>query len=607
MPNDITRVFVPFADVRKSTIKGADGKDIEVRILKGPMTDESLDLDQQIVDFEWARKAAEAWHSRWGNIREQHTPNAIGRSVEIDVQEASKSIDLTGKVVDPLACVKVDEEILQGWSVGIKGARTVKDAAAPNGRIVGGEIVEVSLVDHPANENCKVALVKSAKTGKLENAEQEVLEKTAAGELQKVAKGATIRVDPDGTVTAWSEPETAEAEPEKGAEADLEKRSYTDKQRAAMAKKGQAIPVKNDQGEVVSGRYPIADEEDLKNAISAFGRAKDSDAGKVKAYIKRRAKALGATDALPDDWKAVTGDVTKDAEDLDEHADSLNSAATAIRAVLVEEASENEPGDPYQLQYLVNALCQLEYFANSEAYEMSSVYLAVAPDIAKAVEAGDRQRALDLIKTAYTATDLVLKRAGVEITKAAAAPSKETTVEPETTKADNNHAHMHTHEGGTEFEYQHDHGHTHDSDSAHAEGEDGDHRHDHSTAKAAETDKPAETTDKTAATTAETDKQAAVLPDAMKAAISEAVTKAVDDRVKPLQETVEKMAKQAAPGGPLLTSHLLRAPDEVKGQIVADRVKQAMSLVDHPDAFVRQAAASFLKEAGALPESTTQQ
>ena len=47
--------------------------------------------------------------------------------------------------------------------------------------------------------------------------------------------------------------------------------------------------------------FPIETVQDLKNAIRAFGRAKNK--AKVKAHIIARAKALGATSLLPDDWK----------------------------------------------------------------------------------------------------------------------------------------------------------------------------------------------------------------------------------------------------------------------------------------------------------------
>lgn len=46
--------------------------------------------------------------------------------------------------------------------------------------------------------------------------------------------------------------------------------------------------------------YPIPDVEHLKKAVQAYGRAKNKD--KVKRHIISRAKELGATDLLPDDW-----------------------------------------------------------------------------------------------------------------------------------------------------------------------------------------------------------------------------------------------------------------------------------------------------------------
>jgi hypothetical protein len=48
------------------------------------------------------------------------------------------------------------------------------------------------------------------------------------------------------------------------------------------------------------GSYPIRNKEDLKRAVKAFGRAKDK--AKTKKHIKKRARALKATDLLPDTW-----------------------------------------------------------------------------------------------------------------------------------------------------------------------------------------------------------------------------------------------------------------------------------------------------------------
>ncbi len=57
------------------------------------------------------------------------------------------------------------------------------------------------------------------------------------------------------------------------------------------------------------GSYPIDNEKDLRNAIHAFGRAKDQAA--VKAWIVERAHALGRSDLIPMGWNAKKPDATK--------------------------------------------------------------------------------------------------------------------------------------------------------------------------------------------------------------------------------------------------------------------------------------------------------
>jgi len=69
------------------------------------------------------------------------------------------------------------------------------------------------------------------------------------------------------------------------------KRMFSDEQREDEAKKGNALP---------DGSYPIVNETDLKNAIQAYGRAKDKD--KARAHIVKRAKSLGKEDLIPENW-----------------------------------------------------------------------------------------------------------------------------------------------------------------------------------------------------------------------------------------------------------------------------------------------------------------
>ena len=125
----------------------------------GNATDDSLDLDQQICDPAWLEKAMPDWFTSGGNIREMHGPNAAGVAKEYENKNGKHIIGV--HVVDPLAVKKVKTQVYRGFSVGIKAPRVVRDNKAANGRIIDGSIIEVSLVDRPANPNAKLILAKS--------------------------------------------------------------------------------------------------------------------------------------------------------------------------------------------------------------------------------------------------------------------------------------------------------------------------------------------------------------------------------------------------------------------------------------------------------------
>ena len=87
--------------------------------------------------------------------------------------------------------------------------------------------------------------------------------------------------------------------------------AYSPEKRDSLQKKGQAF--KNGNGE---SSYPIPDVTHLKAAIRAFGRAKPEDKDRLKRYIIKRAKALGAEDLIPDGWQGGdTSSTSADGED----------------------------------------------------------------------------------------------------------------------------------------------------------------------------------------------------------------------------------------------------------------------------------------------------
>jgi hypothetical protein len=128
-------------------------------LVYGKATDDSLDIDQQICDDVWLSSAMPEWFKSGGNIREQHSSIAAGVAKEYEAKKDGHYISVL--VVDPVSVKKVESGVLKGFSIGIKSPRVVRDQKAANGRIIDGQIVEVSLVDRPANPNAKLMLAKS--------------------------------------------------------------------------------------------------------------------------------------------------------------------------------------------------------------------------------------------------------------------------------------------------------------------------------------------------------------------------------------------------------------------------------------------------------------
>jgi len=163
------------------------GEDGYIRV-KGLATDATLDLDEQICDPEWLKTAMPEWFLL-GNIREMHQSKAIGKAMEME--QSGTGYIVEAKIVDSEAARLVEEGIYTGFSVGIKGARVEKSESAPGGMIRSGKIVEVSLVDRPANPSCVIELAKSVKG--------ELVKGSAMADIEKDAINTeAVMVEPNG-------------------------------------------------------------------------------------------------------------------------------------------------------------------------------------------------------------------------------------------------------------------------------------------------------------------------------------------------------------------------------------------------------------------------
>jgi hypothetical protein len=421
-----------------------------------------LDADQQICDPEWLKKAMPSW-AEWGNVREMHQPICAG--VGLVTEETDDGWSVKSKVVDDNTAKKIHAKALKGYSVGIKDPRVVKDATAPGGRIVGGEIVEISYVDRPANPTAKLMICKAvgaspalapveAPVAKsptpldLASDLQKLLNKHSDATPKPVADEPLAPPEPVGAVLVdpvIPAPEVAKAAAGAAAPADdqpgpatagegtVEKAAGTLSADDALTKAiVEALQSYADRVDAAKGampplkpggppRYPINSVQDLKDAIQAFGRGKDTDKAKIKAHIKAEAKRLGKSDLIPDDWKAL---LVKDAAALDNATTKHDPAELkAILAGLVNcmkaeldelVAGENEIWDIRRLLETVSGFCS---WWSSEAYggETTSPYNESGPTYMSLSADPDQTKTAD----ATAATGDVAPAADADATKTA--------------------------------------------------------------------------------------------------------------------------------------------------------------------------------------------
>ena len=333
--------------------------------VKGLATDDTLDLDNQICDPEWLKTAMPEWF-KTGNIREQHTMSAVGKATEMSSK--GSGFEIAAKVVDPVAALKVEEDVYTGFSIGIKGAYVdYDDPRAPNGVIKGGRVVEVSLVDLPANPSCTLELAKSV-GGVLTKADGvDEVGNQPGGEMNCPKCMATGKVldhnaeieCPECKGTGTLGEGVADEKPYEGqeqhdapksVEGDVEKRDYSDKEREALAEEGHALP---------DGSYPIKTVADLKNAIQAYGRAKDK--AKVRAHITARAKDLGREDLIPETFKSVEGELVK-ADEMEHDPAELNAVRAGLVNLIKAELDEMLKGEEDEIADVRHLLMALDLF-----------------------------------------------------------------------------------------------------------------------------------------------------------------------------------------------------------------------------------------------------
>lgn len=122
----------------------------------GYASSEAVDSDGETITAD-AMKAALPDYLKFGAVREMHQPMAAGTAIEAEVQADGRTW-FGALVVDPVACRKVETGVYKGFSIG--GKVTARDDINKS-VITGLRLVEVSLVDRPANPEAVFTMFKA--------------------------------------------------------------------------------------------------------------------------------------------------------------------------------------------------------------------------------------------------------------------------------------------------------------------------------------------------------------------------------------------------------------------------------------------------------------
>jgi len=124
----------------------------------GTASSEAIDSDGEIITAE-AMKAAIPDYMKFGGtgaVREMHKAAAAGTTFEIEVLDDGTT-SIGTHIVDPVAVKKVKTGVYKGFSIG--GKVTSRDELKKT-TVTGLKLVEISLVDRPANQDAIFSLVK---------------------------------------------------------------------------------------------------------------------------------------------------------------------------------------------------------------------------------------------------------------------------------------------------------------------------------------------------------------------------------------------------------------------------------------------------------------
>jgi len=133
--------------------------DEEKRIIEGYASTDTLDLEGDIVDLNATRLAVEEYQ-KFAAVRLMHRAQPIGVIERLQVD--TKGLFVRVRVVADDAWKLVKEGVLKGFSIGYANAKRVADTVKTGvSRMISYDLIEISLVDAPANRDCSFVLTKA--------------------------------------------------------------------------------------------------------------------------------------------------------------------------------------------------------------------------------------------------------------------------------------------------------------------------------------------------------------------------------------------------------------------------------------------------------------
>lgn len=124
-------------------------------IVSGLASSEAKDSDGEVI-LASAMAAAIPDYMKWANVREMHSNIAAGKAVHIEVNDAGET-EFQAKIINTETVKKIKEGVLQGFSI---GGRKVKYDPSDRHIITGISLSEISVVDRPANPDCRFQIAK---------------------------------------------------------------------------------------------------------------------------------------------------------------------------------------------------------------------------------------------------------------------------------------------------------------------------------------------------------------------------------------------------------------------------------------------------------------